>query len=121
MSYIRCCACNEWSQDDFYCKSYNMWTKIWDDIKWLIKPRIIDLDNDIVYDLIKYTKVPIFFFPPTKGNLQRFFSWNWLLLEIVKDIKVARKMHWKTREQWINDPNKHICPHCGAKNSIIED
>ncbi len=117
MAYLHCHSC-DWAQDDFYSKSYNPTTKIWSDIKWLWKPRIIDLENFIVEDLIKYTHVPII--KKKSGHQYKFFSWNWLLLEIVKDVKLALKQKWWTWESWQKDKKAAVCPKCGDRNFDID-
>lgn len=121
MAYLHCHTkgCG-WSQDDFYTKGYNPLTKIWSDIKWHIKPRTIKFDDYFVKDdalrLQKYTGVKLWF----KGN--KCFSWNLLVLEIVKDIKVALKMKWWTYKSWKKDYDKGIakCPKCGLVNFDID-
>ena len=120
MSYLHCHTkdCG-WSQDDFYYKKYNPITKIVSDIKWLIKPRMIEWDNTFVevdaIRLMKYTKIKVKF----KGN--KCFSWSWLILEIVKDIKIAIKQKWWTFESFKKAyDNGAVCPKCGKSNFDID-
>ena len=105
MAYLHCHSC-DWQQDDFYSKSYNLWTKLKSDFKWLWKPRVISFDDfaDQISCLITYTHVPVLRIH--KRNMMYVFSWNWLILEIVKNIKVYRKTKWKTWEHAISK-DKH--------------
>jgi hypothetical protein len=121
MAYLHCHTkdCG-WSQDDFYDKWYNPITKILSDIKWLWKPRMIEFDCMFVeidsIRLQKYTGIKI------KFVNNRCFSWKWLLLEIVKDIKIAYKMKWWTYKSYEKDRNtgKAKCPKCGRVNFDID-
>lgn len=119
MSYLHCHSC-DWSQDDFYSKGYNPITKIWSDIKWLWKPRMIKFDSMFVKidakELMKYTHVHIFF----KNN--KCFSWNWFLLEIIKDLKIGLKQKWWTYKSWKKDKDNGVakCPKCGQVNFDID-
>ena len=103
MAYLHCHTkgCG-WSQDDFYSKSYNPITKIIDDIKWLIYPRMIKFDAAFLKyeypELRKYTGINVKF-----NENFKCFSWNWLILEIVKDVKVAMEMKWWTYNSWKSD------------------
>lgn len=144
MAYLHCHTkdCN-WSQDDFWSKSYNPLTKIWDDIKWLLKPRYIKWDWGFatyeIPELIKYTGIKVKliekFFPndatiKIKYNeneeIQKYykawccFSWKWLLLEIVKEYKNFKAMKWWTYEQWLRDKDTAVCPKCGQRNFDID-
>ncbi len=122
MSYLHCHTkgCN-WCQDDFYSKRYNPFTKIWDDIKWLWKPKKIDMDKFIYDDLVKYTHIPVFIFKKERTKYI-VFSWNWLLLEIVKDIINGFKQKWWTYKSFKKDydKGKAKCPKCGLKNFDID-
>ncbi len=118
MAYLHCHSC-DWSQDDFWSKRYNPITKFWSDVKWLWKPRIIDLDHNIVDDLIKYTKVPILF-KKRDGWQYKFFSWNWLVLEIVKEVKNFRTQKWWTWEAFMKEKDTAVCPSCGAQDFDID-
>ena len=100
MAYLHCHSC-DWSQDDFYNKSYNLWTKIKSDFKWLWKPRILEFDDGEV-------------------NFSPRLSWNQLFREIIKDIKIYRKTKWKTREQWKVERDTAVCPDCGDRNFDID-
>ncbi len=121
MAYLHCHTkgCS-WSQDDFYSKSYNPITKIWNDIKRLYIPKYIKFDCMFVkYDvpiLQEYTGIKVKF----KNN--KCFSWSWLLLEIIKDIKTAFKMEWWTYKSWKKDKDigKAKCPKCGLVNFDID-
>lgn len=122
MSYLHCHTkgCG-WSQDDFYSKRYNPFTKIWSDVKWLINPKHMKMDDSIVKDLIKYTKIPVYKIA-TERNQITVFSWNWLLLEIVKDIKVAVETKWWTYKKFKKDydAGKALCPKCKQNNFDID-
>ena len=145
MTYLHCHTkdCG-WSQDDFYSMRYNPLTKIWSSIKWLIKPRNIGWDFGFVEyevpNLIKRTGINVKFkkrikimhesdlIITTEKNNDRIceeyycFSWNWLLLEIVKDIKVGLEQKWWTYKAWKKDlkNSKAKCPKCGLKNFDID-
>lgn len=64
MSYLHCHTkgCG-WSQDDFYSKRYNPFTKIWSDIRFFWKPRMIEWDSMFARkempNIMKYTGVSI--------------------------------------------------------------
>jgi hypothetical protein len=114
--YLHCHSC-DWSQDDFWSKHYNPMTKIWDDIKWLWKPRIISFDIHTINDLKKYTHVPVF----TWGkSYQRCFSWNWLILQFVKEYKNAKSQKWRTLKSWNKYKDTAVCPKCKKKNFDID-
>ena len=126
MAYLHCHTkdCG-WSQDDFYSfkfdkrklffiGGYNPISKILDSIRSYIKPRMIKWDRHFVnYDAVelqKYTKIKIRF-----NENNECFSWNWLILEIVKDIKNAKNMRWWSYKSWKKDMDKGKakCPKCG--------
>lgn len=119
MAYLHCNNCS-WSQDDFYSRRYNPITKIWSDIKWLWIPKMIKLDSSfIAYDvpnLCNYTGIKV------KFNNNKTFSWKWLLLEIVKDIKIAKEQKWWRYEDYLKARvlGKAICPKCGAMRLDID-
>ena len=112
MAYVHCHSCG-WSQDDFYPRRYNPATKIWDSIKWLWKPRTIEFEEWIIRDMAKYTHVLVVH---KKGKV---FTWNWLIVEIIKDIKLAVKQHWWSWKSFKKDTNK-ACPLCDSKNLDID-
>ena len=113
MSYLHCHTKNcGWSQDDFWTLDYNIFTKIWTDLKWLKKPEMIIFDKHFVDELVEYTKVPLYRIETVFGT--KVFSWNWLLLEIIKDLKLARKQKWWTYKSFKDDKNA-VCPKCGIK------
>ena len=131
MAYIHCAKC-DWLQDDFWSWKYNPLTKIWRDIKWLMIPKIIYLDDWIIKDITDYTGISVHIFekrPTTQvsndnelnglrtiGRIDFYrkgvFSWQWLFVEIVKDLKVGREMKWWTFKQLKRD-RKSCCPKCG--------
>lgn len=114
MAYLHCHSCY-WSQDDFYSRSYNPLTKLWRDFKWLWKPYRFQIDSHCINDLTKYTHIPVYVW-----NKNTVFSWNWLLLETVKDIKVALETKWWTWESWKKVKDTAVCPKCGDKNWDID-
>lgn len=120
MAYLHCHTkdCG-WSQDDFWTRRYNPFTKIWSDIKWLWIPRIMDLDDWIVIDIFEYTKVPVKNFSKIKGQY-RIHTWNWLLIEIVKEIKNVFNQKWWTYKSWQRNKHKAKCPKCGQRNFDID-
>ena len=126
MAYLHCHTkdCG-WSQDDFYSfkfdkrklffiGGYNPISKILDSIRSYIKPRMLKWDRHFVnYDAVElqeYTKIKIRF-----NENNECFSWSWLILEIVKDIKNAKNMRWRSYKSWKKDMNKGKakCPKCG--------
>ena len=113
-----------WSQDDFYTKDYNTWTKIWDSIQWLWVPRMIEMDSyQIVPDLVRFTHVPVIVGKSKKGrSMCRIFSWNWLVVEIVKDIKNGMQMKWRTYNDFRKDSakGKAVCPKCHQINFDLD-
>jgi len=117
MSYLHCHSC-DWSQDDFWHKKYNPLTKIWDDIKWLWKPRMIGMDIDIVKDLNKYTHVLII--QKRVRHEYKIFSWNWLVLEFVKEIKILFQQKWWTYKSWQRHKDTAVCPKCKKRNFDID-
>ena len=126
MAYLHCHTKNcGWSQDDFYyfkfnkrklffIGGYNPISKILDSIESYIKPRMLKWDRHFVnYDAVElqeYTKIKIRF-----NENNECFSWSWLILEIVKDIKNAKNMRWWSYKSWKKDMNKGKakCPKCG--------
>ena len=118
MAYLHCHSC-DWSQDDFYSKSYSLWTKMLADAKWLWKPRFFTLDTYIIKDLIEYTGVKVWTKETVKGQT-KVFSWNWWMLEIVKDIKNYHNTKWKTWEAWKKAKDTAVCPQCGDTNFDID-
>lgn len=124
---------------------YNPISKIINDIKWLWRPRWFSLDTCIVAELIEYTGVNVWvrkrkrliIVPDVKGVMnvpavwdgptkerevteRVVFSWQWLLLEFVKEWKNFRKMKWWTWDQWKNDRETAVCPKCGDRNFDID-
>ncbi len=117
MSYLHCHSC-DWSQDDFWNKKYNPLTKIWDDIKWLWKPKIIKLDIYTMNELIKYTHVPIIR-KKTRSDYKAF-SWNWFILELVKEIRIFFQQKWWTWKSWKKHKDIAFCPKCKKRNFDID-
>ena len=113
MAYLHCHDC-DWSQDDFYTKQYNPLTKIRDDIKWTIKPRILVFDTNEPKNMAKALWMPIFY---KKGKV---FSWNWMLVEIERNIRSFFNMKWHTCEKWDKVRHKAECPKCGSRNFDID-
>jgi len=113
MAYLHCHSC-DWSQDDFYTKSYNPLSKIWDDIKWTIKPRILSFDYYEPKNMAKTVWTPIFY----KGG--KVFSWNWMLVEIERDIRSFLHMKWYTWNKWNKIKDNAVCPKCGTRNFDID-
>lgn len=143
MSYLHCHSC-DWSQDDFYSRWYNPLTKIISDIKWLWRPRMICFDSYFIkhdaVDLMKYTGVRVKFYKLMLPSISEYrvmkpilgiymdsisrdfcFSWKWLLLEIVKDIKIVMEQKWWTYKSFKKDYDKGaVCPKCGNRNFDID-
>lgn len=119
MAYLHCHSC-EWSQDDFWSLRYNPITKMWSDIKWLFIPRIIELDEWVVRDSVEYTGIPVYKLRDDQLQPRRIFSWNWFILEAVREWKISRKMKWWTWESWIRDKDSAVCPACGNHNFDID-
>ena len=114
------------------------------DIGEYIKPRQLEWDPVFAkYDapgLIKYTGVDVKF--RTKrvkiSSLNRLkhldnqdemvdivycFSWSWLLLELVKNIKNARNTKWWSYKRFKRDKEagKAVCPKCGSSKHFDID
>lgn len=115
MAYLHCHTPGcEWSQDDFHTKNYNLFTKTKSRFKWLGKPKMIGWDSWFVaheaVELQDYTHIKVWF---NKKN--ECFSWNWLLLELVSNLKAQRNMKWKTYKAYQKALEKGtaVCPRCG--------
>lgn len=115
MAYLHCHNCF-WEQDDFWSWKYNPITKFWRDIKWLWKPRWMKLDTWIVHDITRYTRIPVYKRRIIKGNCE-IFSWNWLLVEFIKEIRITFRQKWWTWNSWKKDykTKKPVCPRCKSK------
>lgn len=108
MAYIHCHHCN-WGQDDFWnfkftwkfwkfrAFGYNPLSLVIDDARWLLKPRILELDS-------KLSRLQGFKNP-------RVFSWRLLLYEWKKHIRRLFTQKWRTWESYQQDPQKK-CPAC---------
>ena len=118
MAYLHCHSC-DWSQDDFWDKYYNPLTKIRNDIKWTIKPRVLGFDRYMVVEMKQYCYTPIFSWTNKKG-FTCVFSWNWLIVELERDIRSFRHMEWCTSERWNKVKDKAVCPKCGDRNFDID-
>ena len=157
MAYLHCHTegC-EWSQDDFWELFYiNKWekrwwkkirlgynpiSKMWDDIKWLWKPKWMKLDKWIIDDITKYTGVNVKVREVQTENVDwihalnhghdpqqpryyteyQVFSWSWLWVEFVKEWKNFRKMKWWTTKSWEKAKDTAVCPKCGKRNFDID-
>ena len=113
MAYLHCHNCN-WEQDDFYTKNYNVLTNILDDLKWTAKPRIMKFDIQTVEDMVEFMFIPIIH----KGG--KVFSWNWLLVEIERDIRSFFIMKWRTMKKWNEVKDTANCPNCGERDFDID-
>lgn len=137
MAYLHCHSC-DWSQDDFYTKGYNFFTKMWDDFKWTCKPRVIKFDGG-VRDFKKGLWTPILIWKKKRlfeyGKLRPHpnsnethcmvtdycvFSWNWMLVEFERNIRSLIHMKWYTWEKWHKVKDKAVCPKCGDRNFDID-
>jgi len=143
MAYLHCRNCG-WSQDDFWTFfTYRKWRKKWwerfgfgynpitkffSNFKLLWKPRWFGTDLWFVKNLVKYTGVPVkvkmeidnvTFGKPVKEY--KVFSWNWLLLELVKEWKIFRKQKWWTYRSWEKHKDTARCPQCGCKDHFDID
>ncbi len=121
MAYLHCHtkSCG-WSQDDFWTRRYNPFTKLWSDIKWLIRPRIMEMDDWYVDDLIKYTNVLLWRFRVEFNGQARVFSWQWLWLEFRREIKSVRRQKWWTWKSWKKERDAAVCPKCGLRDFDID-
>ena len=124
MAFLHCHSC-DWGQDDFWDKSYNPITKMWTDIKWLWKPRWFQMDDHCVDDLSRYTGVKVFRKHSCPHGQLKVHSWNWLLLEMFKELKVCRRMKWWTWKGWKKEWEKRtpywpVCPECGNQDFDID-
>ena len=145
MAYLHCHTkdCG-WSQDDFWDKSYNPFTRTWNDIKWLWKPKWIGLDKWIIDDMTEYTGVKVKvreikkemseesalkssrsaqnrndLYSTTYYEFQ-VFSWQWLWLELVAEWKNIQHMKWWTWKSWKKARDNAVCPKCGERNFDID-
>ncbi len=118
MAYLHCHSC-DWSQDDFYTRGYNPLTKIWNDIKWTCKPSIIEFDDWIVLEAKTHNLIPIKIFKARRG-LAKVFSWNWMLIELERDIRSFIHTEWWTWDSWKKAKDKAVCPGCGDRNFDID-
>lgn len=118
MAYLHCHSC-DWSQDDFYTKGYNPLTRMKDSIGWTIKPRMLNFDKWMVDEQKKYRYIPIFSKVDKKG-FANVFSWNWLLIELERDITSFLHMKWWTWKKWNKVKHKAVCPKCGDRNFDID-
>jgi len=102
MAYLHCHTkgCH-WSQDDFWHRKYNPLTKLWSDIRWLWKPRMMKFDREAY------------------GRLH-IFSWHALVLEIAKEAHNVCQMKWWTWESWKRAKDTAVCPKCGQRNWDID-
>lgn len=140
MAYLHCHACG-WEQDDFWTWRYNPLTKLWDDVKWLARPRIMEMDSWIVEELTEYTGVHVWRFKHkeksedskkdwknddkvivnlNKHSCARVFSWDWLFLEAVKEWKLFRRQKWWTMKSWKKHRDTAVCPKCGQRAFDID-
>jgi len=78
----------------------------------------VRLDNEIVDYLVWYTKVPVFRW--RRGCDYHFFSWNWLALEFVKNLRIGIEMKWWTWDSWKREMDTAVCPKCGDRNFDID-
>jgi len=102
MAYLHChtSGCH-WAQDDFWNRKYNPLTKVWTDICWLWKPR-----------MLKHTQEPY--------GRSRIFSWHALALEVAREVRNVYRMKWWTWESWKRNKNTAACPKCGQRNWDID-
>lgn len=156
MAYLHCHTkdCG-WSQDDFWQLFYirrwekRWWKKIalgyspisrmWNDIKWLAKPRWFGLDKWVIDDITEYTNVKVKVREVKKIRDQRksqikninapyvyeyteyqVFSWQWLKVETVKNWRSFRHMKWWTHKSWKKARDTAVCPKCGLRNFDID-
>ena len=118
---------------------YNPISRTGNDIAWLWKPRWIQLDDWIINDITEYTGVKIKVRTIKKTidqtnavikngnrpdvyevNENRVFSWQWLLVELVKEWKNIKRMKWRTHKSWKKDRDTAVCPKCGISNFDID-
>lgn len=132
MAYLHCHSCC-WSQDDFWSKRYNPLTKLCSKIKWLGIPRLIEFDKWVLHELCEYTNIPVLRFKTHTQDIYvknhrnipststvKIFSWNMLVLEFVKELKIFKRQKWWTYKAWKKDKDSATCPHCGKHNFDID-
>lgn len=135
MAYLHCHTkdCG-WAQDDFWelfhinrwekrwwkkiRLGYNPIWKMWNDIKWLWKPRMIELESWLVDDLQSRSHIPVY--KKIHGNQYLMFSWNWLLFEFFKEIRIIRRQKWWTWKSWKKARDTAVCPKCGLRDFDID-
>jgi hypothetical protein len=117
MAYLHCHTRDcDWSQDDFWTRRYNPITKLWSDINWLWKPRWISFDEWMLNDLRAI--VPVWTKHHRCGQVF-IHSWNMLLVEALKEVRVAFGMRWWTWEAWKKAKTPH-CPVCHKRNFDVD-
>lgn len=111
MAYVYCKDCG-WEQDDFWdwkwtwkfwkwrAFGYNPIQCIIDEIKFWRKPRLVEC----------YI---------VSGEVKKRFSWFILFGEILRIIKRAKNMKWKTWREFEKDKEKR-CPRCGSTNLVVD-
>jgi len=112
MAYVYCKDCG-WKQDDFW-----EWKWTWKFWKW----RAFGYNPiQCVVDEIKFWIIPRFvnYCVPPSGVVEKRFSWFIMIEEIIKIIRRAKDMRWKTIKEFQLDKDKR-CPRCGSKNLEID-
>ena len=95
--YLHCHSCN-WEQDDFWSRHYNPLTVICSDVRWLGRPRMMELDRP-----------------------RRVFSWGLFLTRLVSRWKTFRRQEWWTLASWrAAEDDGAVCPNCGARDFDID-
>jgi hypothetical protein len=120
MAYLHCHNCG-WSQDDFWYKGYNPITKIWRNIKWLWKPTKIGFDKWFLKhsDGKKHNYI-IPLWTREGKDWTYVFSWNWLLLELEKEIKCILNQRYWTYKAFLRKKDAAMCPKCKSDNLDID-
>ncbi len=100
--YVHCHSCS-WSQDDFWSKSYNPATQLWQDIQLFWVPRMVNTESR-GHEMFSWAK------------LARCFYWR---------LTAPFTQKWWTHESWkqaviFNDGYWPPCPQCGADDLDID-
>jgi hypothetical protein len=98
MAYVHCHNC-DFSQDDYWCESYNP-------IRWLL-----NWEKDLLSQ--KLDEVPDW----SEGNK----PWRELLaLELERKAESIRTMIYRTHEEYRERNPKQICPKCNQKELDVD-
>lgn len=124
---------------------YNPISKTGNDIAWLWKPRWMSLDDWVINDITEYTGVNVKVRKVKKKRKStihsdliqvgpdgepvkhpdyyyenQVFSWQWLIVELVREWKNIKRQKWWTWKSWKKVRDTAVCPKCGERNFDID-